>query len=226
MILSIKNLFIYRYNIYRLKDWWYKNIKQIYYFWKFCRKADEDIFYLWDGQSMENYICEWLKQHIEKYNRYFPIEEKAEYQVSDFRKNPERYNTSLDKIELMKKDIMNDYSKIENCYKYVSKFKKENDKLFWEHNGLYSGSHDFIKIEDEKDSNFGLFKWSKIKNLIYHYFDYTISEIGELSIIVNKECIISEQEWWDKKNKMEENLKTTKNKILKQIIDIREMIWD
>ena len=214
----------YPYNKYGWGDWYYKNVKQIYYFWRFTRKANKDIFMLWDATSVKLYMFEWFKQHVILHGRYIPAEYWAEYQVAEFRQQPEKYNMTMDDVESLKQYRLIPYLFVEKCFKYVTDNAEYNEALFWAHQAKFSTMPNFIK-SDRLFEGEECYELKDTREVTYLDFIWSFDDYGKLSIETS-DMIISDSEWRTKFTTLEQAIKDKDTEFLNGIIKHRACLWD
>jgi len=214
----------YPYNRYGWDDWYYTNVRQIYNFWKFTRKAKKNIFYIWDGGSIEEYLFEWLKQHVDECNRYIPAEYWAEYQVSDFRKDPAGYHLTMDQVDSLYQDRLVPYQFVEKCYKYIVEYRQANEDLMWQHREIFSERPAFAESEKTLDGE-KCYELKGTRDVTYLDFVWDFDSFGKLNISTSA-MIVSDKEWVNKFSDLQQAIKDKDTEFLNGIIKYREHLWD
>jgi hypothetical protein len=204
---------------YKWMGWWYSNFRQIKYFRQMCKKADKNIFYPWDGSTIDNFVFEWMKQFIENSDRkYWPVDEAVTYQLD----HPGSKN---DMVQYQKyyDEKFKKYSIIERCYKFVKEVKEYNQKIYCDHYLKYDDKKNFFEITEGE--NKGFFEMRKTIEVEYHDFDYDF-ENDKLVIYIHEDRIIDSKIWHKMHWEMEEVVNKKEDEILKLIIDVRKSLWD
>ena len=217
----------YPFNKYGWKDWYYKNVRQVWYFFKFVRKFKEDIFIPWDiGWGSKNYLFCLFQDHIDRYkDHYFPADKCAEYQVSEFRNTPEKYGMTAEEVEEIYQSRFEPYQFAEKCYRYITELQKKREEQVC---GYFNKCHPRPLFEGAiEEIHNGEKVWrlpDRSKELMNDFSFYIDSD--EQLHIEETDIQITGGEWTCKFSKLEELLVEEETKYLTGIIKCRNWFWD